>query len=197
MKRAGHLKQAAEIGKRSVYSCENDITHRGFFQEFYRISSHQGISPQLSSILLDDHSRSTGHSDRRIALGRLQRHVGLQDGRGNSTHLLILVLLDRVVETPLLVNVLVHGNFFAENVGQQAKGRERDGDEPDESKREDKGVNDLRFQGFGEGVQHRDGSVGAVAEPLLAGIVKQGFVVQLTHQEQNRIALRTQREASS
>lgn len=63
-------------------------------------------------------------------------------------------------ETPLFVDVLVHGDLFAEKVGEQADGRERDGDEPDESERDDKRVNDIGLHGFGEGVEDRDGGIG-------------------------------------
>ena len=60
--------------------------------------------------------------------------------------------------------MLVHGDLLAENVGQHTKGREADGDQPDETEREHKGVDDLGFEGFDERVQHGDGSIGAVAK---------------------------------
>jgi hypothetical protein len=113
---------------------------------------------------LVDRSRSIGHSDNRSVLDRLHQRTRLQDWRGKSTHLLILFGRDRLVETPFLVNVFVHGNFLAEEVGQHAKGREGDGDQPDETQREHEGVDDLGFEGFGERVQYRDGSIGAVAK---------------------------------
>ena len=70
----------------------------------------------------------------------------------------------RLVETPLFVDMLVHGDLLAEKVRQHAKGREGDGDQPDETEREHKGVDDLGLEGFGERVQHGDGSIGAMAE---------------------------------
>ena len=57
--------------------------------------------------------------------------------------------------------MLVHGDLFAEKVGEQTDGRERDGDEPDQTERDDKGVDDLCFHGFSQLVKDWDGSVGA------------------------------------
>ena len=102
-----------------------------------------------------------GQSDRRPDRGR--RFEDRNDGsRRDVAHLLILLGLGLFGETPLFVDVLVHGDLFAEKVGEQTDGRERDGDEPDESERDDKGVDDVGLHGFREGVKDRDGCVGAV-----------------------------------
>ena len=124
--------------------------------------SHSSFNSHL--LVLVGRSRSIGHSDNGNVLDRLHRHSRLQDSRGESTHLLIRFHRGRLVETPLFVDMLVHGDLLAENVGQHTKGREADGDQPDETEREHKGVDDLGFEGFDERVQHGDGSIGAVAK---------------------------------
>jgi hypothetical protein len=100
-----------------------------------------------------------GQSDRSSGRGRCLED-GNDGGRRDVAHLLILLGLGLFSETPLFVDVLVHGDLFAEKVGEQADGRERDGDEPDESERDDKRVNDIGLHGFGEGVEDRDGGIG-------------------------------------
>ena len=124
--------------------------------------SHSSSNSHL--LVLVDRSRSIGHSDDGNVLDRLHRPTRLQDSRGKSTHLLILFRRGRLVETPLFVDMLVHGDLLAEKVGQHAKGREGDGDQPYETEREHKGMDDLGFEGFGERVQHGDGSIGAAAK---------------------------------
>jgi hypothetical protein len=100
-----------------------------------------------------------GQPDRSSGRGRCLED-GNDGGRRDVAHLLIPLGLGLFSETPLAVDVLVHGDLFAEKVGEQADGRERDGDEPDEAERDDKGVDNVGLHEFREGVEDRDGSVG-------------------------------------
>ena len=140
-------------------------TNRGlsvYYMVLVNQVSHSSSNSHL--LVLVDRSRSISHSDNGSVLDRLNRHARLQDPRGESTHLLILFRRVRLVETPLFVDMLMHGDLLAEKVGQHTKGREGDGDQPDETEREHKGVDDLGFEGLGERVEHGDGSIGAAAK---------------------------------
>lgn len=141
----------------------------------------------LGSVSDADRSPDRG---RRLQDGDRHRDVG---------HLLIPLSPLLFSKTPLLVDVLVHGDLFAEKVGEQTDGRERDGDEPDESERDDKGVDDFGLHGFGQGVQDRDGGVGAEDGGLVNISHGMGRLIEglLTYRVQNRTERQTRQAASS